>query len=147
MTPTGRDRPRVSNVTSVFDEVIDGSLQHAEHPAAPEPEPEPEPERPVPAARQRRRRGGNARPRSERPPFVTEAMATIPLQVKVPLDMHWDLKQAAQWQRSNMTRVVTALISIYTENSDLVERLIDTAEARDRTLGEFLADALRRAEP
>lgn len=113
----------------------------AEHPAgAAEVEPAQEP-----AARPRRtgKAGGKrAAPPPAMPGRLADAAAMVPLQVKVPRGDHWALKVNTTLRASNMTRVVTALLSVYNNDPELGEALIEAAERQQQSLGELLHDTL-----
>jgi hypothetical protein len=143
---------------SVLGELMTDALKGAAAPPATEtapaaaPEPAADDERPAaaeaddaPPAPRAPRQAAPRRRRRERlsmPPTRAGAEATVPLQAKIPGQVHWDFKIATLAQGSNMTRAATALITVYNEDPGLVEALIGLADDRDISLGELLHEAL-----
>lgn len=96
----------------------------------------------APAARRKPATGRRKSARVPMPDRIANEEKGVPLQVKIPKGLHWDLKVQTTLQGSDMTRATTALLSVYTEDAELVEALIDQAQAAGKTLGEFVHDAL-----
>lgn len=117
---------------SVLSEVMTGAVEPAERAK--------EKDDAAPDRRRRRRAAPAAAP--PMPGRLAGADALVPLQVKVSRQDHWDLKVNTTLRASNMTRVVTALLSVYNEDPELGEALIELAERRGKSLGEVLHDVL-----
>lgn len=120
---------------SVLDDVVAGAVAAT---AGAEPEMATAP----PAAKAPRKAGRRKTSKLPMPDRIAAADADVPLQVKVPRALHWDFKVAALTQGSDMTRAATALLTVYTEDPELLEVLMDIAARAGRSLGDLIHDAL-----
>jgi hypothetical protein len=115
----------------------------AERAVLPEQREKPRPRRAatVPAPPSRPMRWKNNLPPS-RVPARIDMSATRPLNVRVPIEFHYLVKVASATMGIDIQEMMIALVTVVTQDPELLVRLIDMAETDRKTLGELIHPAL-----
>jgi hypothetical protein len=105
--------------------------------------PKPRPRRaatPVAAPPMRQRWQNNTPPGMV--PARIDMTVTRPLNVRVPVEFHYQVKVASATMGIDIQEMMIALVTVVTEDPELLVRLIDMAETGRKTLGELIHPAL-----
>lgn len=78
-------------------------------------------------------------------PTNADSGTTKPLNVRLSAQQHWAFKMGAAERGRDMAGIVSALLTVYTEDPAATDDLIQSCEARGVTLGEFVHELLYRS--
>lgn len=82
--------------------------------------------------------------RDDLPPLPPNVIPGAPaaLNARIPAELHWYFKWSAMTQSAVMADVLAALVTVYIEDPERIDRAIALAKANRVTLGDIIREAL-----